>query len=116
MQEKIVKSANKSQFLIRLNLIKGAKGWEIGDFARAIGVTNSVAANYLTGRTQIPGESLYSLVHGHQINVHWLLTGEGEMYNIQQVKEGAGLALLRDVYDRLEALETAVKILQKLIK
>jgi hypothetical protein len=39
MQEQNANTANKLQFIIRLNLIKNAKDWEIPDFAEAIGAT-----------------------------------------------------------------------------
>lgn len=87
MQEQNVNNANKSQIVIRLNLIKGAKGWEIPDFARAIGVSNNKAANYLSGRTPLPSKYLPILSDVHDIDTNWLLTGEGYMYKLQSLSE-----------------------------
>lgn len=83
MQEQNANTANKLQFIIRLNLIKNAKGWEIPDFAEAIGATIPKMANYLTGKTDLPIEYLAILSEKHGIDVGWLVTGVGQMYNLQ---------------------------------
>lgn len=95
MQEQNANNTNDSQFVFRLNLIKGSKGWEIPEFAEVLNVTKAVAANYLSGRTAMKANQIKTLAEAADINPNWLLTGEGQMQNLQTEKQSRPISPFR---------------------
>ncbi|MDY6904125.1 MAG: helix-turn-helix domain-containing protein [Thermodesulfobacteriota bacterium] len=77
-------SSKKSQNLIKfsdiLNRIKEASGQKKDiDIANALNLKQSTFAN-AKKRDSIPYEALITFCNKNQINIHWLLTGEGEPF------------------------------------
>ncbi len=74
---------------IRLGLNKSQ-----GDFAREINVVQQQLSKYERGENKPSADFLTKLVEKMNVNINWLLTGEGEMFNFVKTK-----------YDNVEAVE-----------
>jgi SOS-response transcriptional repressor LexA len=59
-------------------------------FAEKIGTTQNVYTRYETGKLEIP-DHLKSTLHDLGINLNWLLTGEGEMFQAIQPMDASFL-------------------------
>jgi transcriptional regulator with XRE-family HTH domain len=102
-------------------LIKALKMNQVS-FARSLGMTQPNISRMASGENKVSSEALNRITQVHkQVNIHWLLTGEGDMFFGQpeekpgQVKEpegpyaSRGKGRLEDMEDRLERLEASVK-------
>ena len=69
-------AVNRRFRALRLRL-EGPRGKSA--FARRIGESQSNVSRWETGRT-IPGFALAKVVQAYNVNPHWLLTGEGEVF------------------------------------
>lgn len=49
----------------------------MSEFARRLGMSQSVVSRYLQG-TMKPGYGFFEKLHQANINVHWLFSGEGD--------------------------------------
>ena len=49
-----------------------------GAFATTIGISQQAYSKYETGDTNIPNKVLYALSTKYQVNLNWLITGEGD--------------------------------------
>ncbi len=67
----------------RLKLIMDDKGLNNGEFAKEIGVVQSTISNIFGARGTNPSTDVLLRLHKRypNINLEWLLTGEGAMYN-----------------------------------
>ncbi len=105
-------------------LIKALKTNQTG-FADFVNVSQSNINKMVRGVKGISKTVINGLLLGHKnVNVHWLLTGEGEMFlvapaaPIDQVAEtaapyGKGAMLLAEVEGVLEAHKREIKALQE---
>lgn len=74
----------------RLKLLIKALGMNQKEFAESIGVTNSNITEIIKGRSQGFGSSTLAIVSRiYNVNLHWLLIGEGEMF-LQKEKQNEG--------------------------
>lgn len=58
------------------------------DFADALGISAPRLNNYLSGSREVPQEIINRIVKLTGCEHKWLLTGEGDMYNIVPAREG----------------------------
>lgn len=56
--------------------------------AESIGISPARLNNYLTGIAKVPQDILVKISEEYNCSLTWLLTGEGEMYNLPTVKDG----------------------------
>lgn len=93
-------------------------------FAQSLGMTQPNISRMVSGDGKISLEVLNRIIDTYKnINLHWLLTGEGEMYthivppeNIREVNETSvykGKGRLEDLEERVERLEKIVGRLTK---
>lgn len=98
-------------------------------FAKSLGMTQPNISRMATGEGKISVEVLNRIIDTYKnVNMHWLLTGEGEMFmdsqedKIRQVEEppgtyaAKGKGRLEDLEERVERLEEAVRGLKENIK
>ena len=64
----------------RLKEIRNSQGLSQKDFGLIMGIAQTSYANYESGRSSIPASLLESLAEKLNINLNWLITGEGPMY------------------------------------
>lgn len=57
-------------------------------FAESIGISPARLNNYLTGIAKVPQKILIRISEEYNCSLTWLLTGEGDMYNVPVMKEG----------------------------
>lgn len=106
-------------------LIKALKMNQVS-FARSLGMTQPNISRMTSGDNKISTEVLNRITQLHKnVNLHWLLTGEGEMFmtapaeHTDQVSEPSGpyavqgKGKLEDMEERIEQLEEAVRRLLK---
>lgn len=67
----------------RLKLIMDEKGLNNGEFAKEIGVAQSTISNIFGARGTNPSTDVLLRLHKRYVNINleWILTGEGTMYN-----------------------------------
>jgi transcriptional regulator with XRE-family HTH domain len=111
----------------RLSKLVKALNFNQSTFARSLDMTQPNISRMLSGESKISAEALSRIIHTYkQVNLHWLLTGEGEMFLApahdvgSQVKEtpdpyqaAKAKGKLEDLEDRIEQLEAAVRKLVK---
>lgn len=64
----------------RINDIKNEKSSTISSFSIALDLPASTVHNYVLGRRAPDLKFLLALCENYQININWLLTGEGSPY------------------------------------
>lgn len=57
-------------------------------FAESIGISPARLNNYLTGIAKVPQDILVKISEEYNCSLTWLITGEGEMYNLPTIKDG----------------------------
>lgn len=65
----------------RLKLVIDSKGLNIKGFSEATSIPYRTVQNYLLEERAPNMESLLKMASTMEINLHWLITGEGEMFN-----------------------------------
>jgi transcriptional regulator with XRE-family HTH domain len=113
-----IKSLSISQ---RLRLFLDNLGIEQQEFANALGISKQVVSNAINGRTKYPkSDFLIQLIVGYpNLNLYWLLLGEGEMFtnNIP-----SNLNLIQDLKaeneklknDLLETQQKVIELFEKI--
>jgi transcriptional regulator with XRE-family HTH domain len=79
-------------FETRIKQLRGNLTQE--EFAKAIGIKRTLISDYETGRTKPTSDILEKISRKGNVNVNWLLTGEGERYvhnseKVSVVNEGS---------------------------
>lgn len=65
-------------------------------FAESIGISGATVSDWLNTANVNPSiESLIKISERHNVNLQWLLTGEGEMFNNERTREGALSQMIR---------------------
>ena len=64
----------------RLKEIRNSVGLSQKDFGAIMGIAQTSYANYENGRSSIPASLLEALSLKLNLNLNWLITGEGNMY------------------------------------
>jgi transcriptional regulator with XRE-family HTH domain len=111
---------------IRLQKLAKALNLNQSSLAKSLGTTQPNISRMVTGESKISSEVMLRILNLHKnVNVHWLLTGEGSMFvdgqadPATQVKEVADpyraktKGKLEDLEERIEKLEETV---QRLVK
>jgi len=72
--------------MIAENLVKVRKSTLLvqNDFALKLGISPRAYVNYERGERKPPYEVLISLYEIYDVNLNWLITGKGSMFNQQQ--------------------------------
>ncbi|MBU0516179.1 MAG: helix-turn-helix domain-containing protein, partial [Proteobacteria bacterium] len=69
----------------RLGWIRATKGLTIAQLAKLIGYSKSAVANVQTGENQLSTDLALALHRSLNVNINWLLTGEGDPFPGQGV-------------------------------
>lgn len=98
-------------------------------FAKSLGITQPNISRMISGENKISADVLSRIAIAHKmVNLHWLLTGEGEMFldalneKTAAVKEppgadaATGKGRLEELEERVERLEKALEQLRNEIK
>ena len=114
---------------IRLQKLIKALNLKQTTFAKSLGITQPNISRMVSGENKISAEVLNRIALAHKkTNLHWLLTGEGEMFvaatheNHSEAKEALegnvvkGKGRLEELEERVERLEEALRQLEKSIK
>lgn len=64
----------------RLKVLIDSLGLNLKDFSRKTGIPYPTLQHYLSGRSEPGAENLQKIVIQFDVNLNWLLTGEGEMF------------------------------------
>lgn len=100
---------NDKEILTRLRLVVGEK--VDTKLSEILGLSSGAVGNWSNGKpVNIKTILNYFETHHKEINLHWLLTGEGEMM-LSDVKDGGGNARYEEI-GRL-AEELVKKIMEK---
>ena len=101
------KKMKNSEFISRL--LQAFKLKEEKQLAKLLGVTASVITAWKKGSNKPNYELIFSKSESRRINLHWLLTGEGEMYlrdtGVMTAKEQQLFKLGRLVYEATQMIE-----------
>lgn len=110
----------------RLQQLIKALNMNQSKFAKHLGVTQPNISRMVTGESRISTEILNRIILAYKnVNLHWLLTGEGEMFILEpdekptQIiepvgrKAVTGKGRLEDLEERVERLEEEIKRLKK---
>jgi transcriptional regulator with XRE-family HTH domain len=88
----------------RLKQLLSDKKWEKIDFARKMNISMSFAVELVNGNKRLTLERLIQIYEISNVNLHWLITGEGSMYR----KTSAPLASVKEDVDELVRLATEI--------
>lgn len=69
------------QFIERLRTLADRKKLSYSKLGKLIGVSKDTAGNYLTGRTDISIDLVKKLAASLDVDVNWLLTGKGDIFD-----------------------------------
>lgn len=107
---------------IRLQQLMKALNLKQTGFAKSLGMTQPNISRMVTGESKISVEVLNRIIDTYKnVNMHWLLTGEGAMFlagpeeKSAQVNESSGRytakgkGRLEELEERVERLEEAVR-------
>lgn len=112
-----IKSLTISQ---RLRLFLDSLNVEQQEFANALGVSQQVVSNAVNGRTKFPkSDFLVLMINAYpNLNLYWLLKGEGEMLNDENLINSEKYQTLKAENDNLrkELLDSKNKIIELLEK
>ena len=111
---------------IRLQKLIKALNLKQTTFAKSLGITQPNISRMISGQNKISAEALNRIALAHKkVNLHWLLTGEGEMFldaptekNTSEDKPPAdnsnkGKGRLEELEERLALVEEEIKQLRK---
>jgi len=114
---------------IRLQKLIKALNLKQTTFAQSLGIKQPNISRMVSGQHKISAEVLNRIINSHKnVNLHWLLTGEGEMFldlrtgkNTSEDKPPAdnsnkGKGRLEELEERLALVEEEIKQLRKEIK
>lgn len=117
---------NQIQQGIRLKMLIKALNSKQNTFAQSLGTTQPNISRMVSGENKISAEILNRMIQTYKkINLHWLLTGDGEMFiDVPQGKSPEvneplepymvkGKGRLEELEERVERLEEAMKRLIK---
>lgn len=65
----------------RIRLLRQTLGLSQTEFAKKMGMTRSMISNLELGLIEIPEYKLEMICKAFNVRMHWLRTGEGEMFN-----------------------------------
>ncbi len=87
-------------------------------FAKSIGMAQPNISKMMNGERQLSLDVLYRISDRYHINLHWLLTGVGEMFldEVQKISSGVNEDAAPYKAKRLEELEESVERIEKIIK
>lgn len=95
-------------------------GGGVSDFSRIVGLTTDSIYNYQNGKREPDIETLvqivqkYKEVKGKTLNLHWLITGEGEMFIKENaISEDDAKVEFNELVSRLSTVEKIVSRLEK---
>jgi transcriptional regulator with XRE-family HTH domain len=97
----------ENNYLSRLEQLLTEKGWSKSDFSREMDISPSFAGELVSGNKSFTMERLVQLYEKTNVNLHWLITGEGSMYR----KTSPTLASVKD--DVEELAKIVGKIVEK---
>ena len=112
---------NQIEQSIRLQKLIKALNLKQTTFAKSLGITQPNISRMVSGENKISSEELNRIALAHKkTNLHWLLTGEGEMFiSVPHEKDTQSKEVLEanDIRGkgRLEELEDRVKRLEEII-
>ncbi|HRI59584.1 MAG TPA: helix-turn-helix transcriptional regulator [Saprospiraceae bacterium] len=120
---------NQIEQSIRLQKLIKALNLKQTTFAQSLGIKQPNISRMISGQNKISAEVLNRISNTHKtVNLHWLLTGEGEMFldvpagKNTSVDEpptdnpGKGKGRLEELEERLALVEEEIKQLRKEIK
>lgn len=81
-------TANRVKLLIQQKKLTQKK------FAESIGISPARLNNYFAGLSSIPPDILVSVSNVYNVDLNWLLTGEGDMYINDRAREDSNLLRL----------------------
>ena len=120
---------NQIEQSIRLQKLIKALNLKQTTFAQSLGIKQPNISRMVSGQNKITAEVLNRISHTHKtVNLHWLLTGEGEMF--LEVPTGKntsvdepptdspskGKGRLEELEERLALVEEEIKQLRKEIR
>lgn len=78
-------------------------------FARSVNLSQPVYANYENGKRRPAFEILQKIAEVHNVNLNWLLTGEGEMLNLVpslKIRKEERKTVLKNFGGKINKLQT----------
>lgn len=113
---------NQIEQSIRLQKLIKALNLKQTTFAQSLGIKQPNISRMISGQNKISAEVLNRISNTHKmVNLHWLLTGEGEMFvAMEHEKNSKAKEVLEENAargkGRLEELEERVERLEEMVK
>lgn len=109
-QKRIDQSIRLKQLIKALNLNQPS-------FSKSLGMTQPNISRMISGRSSISVEILNRITDRYkQVNLHWLLTGEGVMFLGEEPQEKEGDVLVVKARGRLEELEERLERVEEVLR
>ncbi|MBL7782721.1 MAG: helix-turn-helix transcriptional regulator [Saprospiraceae bacterium] len=103
---------------IRLKKLLRALDINQVSFAKSVGMAQPNISKMMNGERQLSLDVLYRISDKYHVNLHWLLTGVGEMFLDEVQKRSSEVNEDASPYktNRLEELEEGVEQIEKIIR
>ena len=100
----------------KLKEILEMKKMKPADLAKSTGLTNGYISKLLRNE-RIPGAEILEKIHkATNVNIRWLLTGEGEMFTNKKSTERSPMDIMRDVLkEEFDFTDKELSALEKLL-
>ena len=100
----------------RIKKIRNNLGLTREDLAKGFGVGENFVGHIEQGRTIPTPHLLFLLCLQYNVNVNWIITGEGEMFRDNAILNSEFTSQTNnDNLDRIQILEEQVKLLKQLV-
>ena len=95
---------------IRLKILIKALHLNQVSFSQSLGMTQPNISKMMNGERQLSIEALNRMSDKYNVNLHWLLTGKGEMFFEEVQNDGSQVNEVNAVYGKEEWQELEVRI------
>lgn len=85
------------------------------NMAKALNVSRQAVNEYERGNNIIPTKALIILINDYNININWLLSGQGNML-LSDTEKASTAQHIQELNDKIKELEIENKVLKELIK
>ena len=85
------------------------------NMAKALNVSRQAVNEYERGNNIIPTKALIILINDYNININWLLSGQGNML-LSDTEKASTAQHIQELNDKIKELEIENKLLKELIK
>ncbi|EKQ46516.1 helix-turn-helix domain-containing protein [Leptospira interrogans] len=99
----------------RISLLIETLGISKKEFSSKVGISQGFLSQLISGQRTLSMETLSKISQLFRVNVHWLMTGEGEMFqpSSEELRKGiASMEDLRQLHFRMQARPILKDVIQ----